>query len=724
MTTRSHKDVDGKLVGERQREFMSAILADLRALERMIAENRFDSGVRRIGAEQEMFLIDQHWRPTRGVLKLLEALGDSHYTTELGQFQIEANCDPQELTGDGIAKMHAQLDDLVDRARSAAGTLGMGVALMGILPTMRKSDLGLDMMVPSARYTELNKIISGMRGGKFQFSIKGLDELIIDHDSVMLEACNSSFQVHLQVTPAEFPRFYNIAQVLAGPIMAVSANSPIVFGRRLWAETRIALFRQAVDSRNKEHHLRETEARVSFGTRWVRQSVVEIFKEDIARFRALVGTDLDEDPMALLNRGEIPQLKALRLHNGTIYRWNRACFGITDGKPHLRIENRVIPAGPSTIDEMANAAFWCGLMVEIGAREEDITRRIDFDQAAANFYTAAREGVGSHFEWLDHEEISARELVLERLLPLAQAGLRRQGVNDDDAKKYLTVIDERVRSGRTGARWQLSSWNSLRDRATPSERANALVAATVQRQLTGRPVSEWERARLDEANTSKGNYARVENYMTTDLFTVQADDAVEMVANLMVWERLRHVPVEDEQHRLIGIVTHRAVLRFVMTGASTLKTPIAEIMKREVATVTPETPTIEALRLMRKLRVGCLPVVQDDRLVGIVTEEDFMEIASKMLEQQLAIEEQQAEPSAQPLPATVGEKLLEKTIEKLTEKLHDQAGDLSAEKLPDKAIDKVADKAIDKVADKAIDKAADKAADKAIDKPAVFLEKP
>nr|MBA3393331.1 CBS domain-containing protein [Deltaproteobacteria bacterium] len=355
-------------------------------------------------------------------------------------------------------------------------------------------------------------------------------------------------------------------------------------------------------------------------------------------------TDLDENPMALLDRGEIPQLKALRLHNGTIYRWNRACFGITDGKPHLRIENRVLPAGPSTLDEMANAAFWCGMMVEIGAREEDITRRIDFDQAAANFYTAAREGVGSHFTWLDHEEISARELVLERLLPLAAAGLRRQNVDEDDAKKYLGVVEERVRSGRTGARWQLSSWNSLRDRSTQAERANALVAATAQRQLTRRPVSEWERARLDEANTSKGNYARVENYMTTDLFTVQADDPVEMVANLMIWERLRYVPIEDEDHRLIGIVTHRAVLRFLLSGGSTLRTPIADIMKREVSTVTPETPTIDALRLMRQLQLGCLPVVQDDRLVGIVTEGDFLEIASKLLEHQLATEAVLAEP--------------------------------------------------------------------------------
>ncbi len=636
MTTREHKDVDGTLDGERQREFMSAILADLRALERMIAEGRFDQGVRRIGAEQEMFLIDDQWRPTRGVLKLIERLRDPHYTTELGQFQIEANCDAQVLTGDGIARMHAQLDDLVDRARACAGELGMGVVLMGILPTMRKSDLGLDNMVPSARYTHLNKIITALRGGKFQFSIKGLDELIVDHDSVMLEACNSSFQVHLQVTPAEFARFYNIAQVVLGPVMSISTNSPIVFGRRLWAETRIALFRQAVDSRNKTHHIRETEARVSFGTRWVRQSVLEIFREDIARFRTLVGTDLDEDPMKMLDRGEIPQLKALRLHNGSIYRWNRACFGITEGKPHLRIENRVMPAGPSTLDEMANAAFWVGLMVEIGAREEDITKRIDFDQAASNFYTAAREGIGSHFVWLDHEEISARELVLERLLPLAQAGLRRQGIAEEDTKRYLGVIDERVRTGRTGARWQLSSWNSLRDRSTPTERATALVAATAQRQLTRRPVSDWERARLDEANTTKGTYARVENYMTTDLFTVQADDAIEMVANLMIWERIRHVAVEDSDHRLVGLVTQRAVLRFVLGGGSTLRTPVSTIMKLDVATVGPETPTLDALRLMRRLQVACLPVVQDGRLVGIVADSDFLEIAAKLLEHQLA----------------------------------------------------------------------------------------
>ena len=638
MTTRPHKDVDVPLTAERQRDFMHAILSDLRALERMIADGLFETDVRRVGAEQEMFLIDETWAPARGVLKLLDRLGDDHYTTELGQFQIEANCDPQTLAADGLSRMHAQLDDLVDRARQAASEMGMNVVLMGILPTMRKADLGLDAMVPSPRYLALNKVVTAMRGGHFTLSIKGLDELIIDHDSVMLEACNSSFQVHLQVAPSEFARLYNIAQVLAGPLMAISANSPIVFGRRLWAETRIALFRQAVDTRSHPDHRREAEARVSFGTRWVRKSVVEIFQEDIARFRTLVGTDLDEDPLAMLDRGELPQLKALRLHNGTIYRWNRACFGITDGKAHLRIENRIMPAGPSTLDEIANAAFWCGLMVELGAREEDITRRIDFDQAGANFYTAAREGLGASFGWLDGAELSARELVLDRLLPVAEAGLRRQGIAESDRTRYLSVIEERVRTARTGARWLFSSWTSLRDRATPGERANALVAATVNRQQTGRPVAQWERARLDEAYATQSNYLRVEHYMTTDLFTVQADDAVEMVAHLMTWERIQHVPVEDKDHHLVGIVTQRAVLRFLTGRRASLRAPVADIMKTEVTTVSPETTTIDAIRLMRRLRVGCLPVVHDDRLVGIITEESFMDIATRLLEQQLGDE--------------------------------------------------------------------------------------
>ena len=633
--TRAHKDVGAEQDEHKRREFMHAMLADLRALDRMLRESRFETGPQRIGAEQEMFLVDRNWAPARASLQMLERLGDPHYTTELGQFQLEANADPQLFTGDGLSRMERQLDELVGKARTVAAELGIAPVLMGILPTLRKADLGLDSMVPSPRYRALNKAIAEMRGSAFEFSINGTDELIIRHDSVMLEACNASFQVHLQVAPAEFARMYNLAQLLAGPMVAIAANSPLLFGRRLWAETRIALFRQAVDTRGHAHHLRESEARVSFGTRWIRDSVLEIYQEDIARFRALVGSDLDEDPLAKLARGETPLLKALRLHNGTIYRWNRACYGVMEGKPHLRIENRVMPAGPSVLDEIANGALWFGAMAELGAQGEDVARRIDFDQAGANFYSAAREGLGAGFTWLDGEDVTASRLVLDRLIPLAEAGLRRQGIVEDDIKRYLSVVDARVRTARTGARWQLSSWNALKNKTTSGERSSALVAATLQRQQTGGPVAEWERARLDEGDSGPAGYQQVDQYMTTDLFTVDASDPIEIVVNLMSWERIRHVPVEDNEHRLVGLVTYRAVLRYLAGGGSLHDTPVSAIMRTDVLTIGVETRTLDAIAVMRKYRYGCLPVLQDGHLVGILTEEDFMNVASKLLEQQL-----------------------------------------------------------------------------------------
>jgi CBS domain-containing protein len=633
MPTRAHKELEETRDGEQHRGFMRALLTDLAAFERMLAEGMFESGVRRIGAEQELFIVDRSWGPAPGVLPMLERLDDPHFTTELGQFQIEANCDPQLLEGDGIARLHAQLDHLVDRAREAAQSIDLNVVLMGILPTMRKSDLGLDNMVPSQRYMTLNRILTELRGGRFTLSIKGLDELEIEHDSVMLEACNSSFQAHFQVGPDEFARMYNIAQVLLAPLMSISCNSPLAFGKRLWAETRIGLFRQAVDTRGHRGHLRETEARVSYGTRWVRESIAEIYKEDIARFRALVGTELDEDPMAVLDAGGIPKLKALRLHNGTIYRWNRACFGVTDGKPHLRIENRIMPSGPSTLDEVANAAFWFGLMTEWGARGDDITRRIDYDQSGANFYIAAREGIASNFEWLDGREVNAQRLVLDELLGEAEAGLRRARVDDADAKRYLGVIEERARTARTGAVWASRSWNSLRERATPAERASALVAASIRRQLTGRPVAQWERARLDEADMADSSCRRVEQYMRTDLFTVGPDDPVEVVASLMIWERVNHVPVEDHDHRLIGMVSHRDMLRLLTSPRNAAGVSVAEVMKplEKLHPIAPDTTTLDAAAMMRRFRVSCLPVVSEERLVGVITEEEFVGVAARLL---------------------------------------------------------------------------------------------
>jgi CBS domain-containing protein/gamma-glutamylcysteine synthetase len=637
--TRGHKKVEGELLGEARRRFTRAVLRDLQALERMLDARTLETGVPRIGAEQELFLVDSSFGPAPGALRVLDRLDDPHFTTELALFQLEMNADPQSFGGDGLSRMEQQLSTLLERVRAAGAEVGVLPVLVGILPTIEKNDLGLDNMVPSPRYQALNRAMTAARGESYDIAIKGLDELNVKHDSVMVEACNASFQVHLQVDPDDFARLYNVSQLCAAPVLAAGTNSPLLFGRRLWNETRIALFQQAVDTRPPGHHLRESSARVSSGRRWAQGSVLELFKEDVARFRPLVGTDLDEDPLATLAAGGVPQLKALRLHNGTIYRWNRPCYGVHEGKPHLRIELRVLPSGPTLVDEIANAALWLGLMSEIGGTGEDPGAHLDFEHTHANLDAAAREGLGAHFTWMDGRDVAARPLIVERLLPMAEAGLRRAGIVEADVKKYLGIVDRRVRSERTGSRWMLTSLSEMKERGTPGARLNVLVAATVARQKTGRAVHEWERARFDEMPSARSSYHKVSQYMTTDIFTVHADDPVELAANLMGWERIRHLPVEDGQGRLLGLVSYRAVLRYFTARAGAAgdaaSTPVSDIMRTDVVTATPETTTLEAIGLLKRFRIGCLPVVQDGHLVAILTEEDFLHIAADLLERKL-----------------------------------------------------------------------------------------
>ena len=652
--TRAHKTTTGGLSGDERRRYMRALLTDLRALERMLEAGMFERGQTNIGAEQEIFLVDAAYHPTPAVMDMLQRVGSQHFTTELGRFQLEMNADPQPLAGGGLAALETQLTELYAKVWTASEELGIQPVLTGILPTIDKGDLGLDNMTPNPRYMTLNRVMSGLRGGPYDVSIKGLDELLVQHDSIMTEACNASFQVHLQIAePERFAHYYNVAQLLAGPVLAAGTNSATLFGRRLWAETRIALFQQSCDIRPPGSTLREQVARVSFGKDWVRGSVLDIFKENISRFRALVGTDTYENSLRTLEKGSVPDLKALRLHNGTVYRWNRACYGISpNGKPHLRIELRVLPSGPTIPDEVANAALWLGLMSELVPTLADVPSRLEFDHCAANFDAAARDGLSARLHWLGGKEMQAQALVLDELLPLAEKGLARAGVNEADARRYLAIVEQRVRTMRTGSRWMLHSLAEMKDRGSPGERLTALVAATIARQKSGRVVAEWDRARLDEAHEKRSSYLKVAQYMTTDLVTVEPDDPVDLVADLMSWERIHHVPVE-ESGRLVGLMTGRMVMRHfteiakagglpvrVASGHSSTTvmspgTPVADVMRRDVFTVTPETPTLEAIALMRRHRIGCLPVVADGQLVGIVTEEDFMSLAAELLEEKL-----------------------------------------------------------------------------------------
>ena len=619
------------------RAFSKALLKDLQALEKMLENGLIESGVRRFGCEQEMFLVDRAWRPAPVAMEVLERLDGEAFTTELARFNLEMNVEPMMLGGACLSALQKSIEELLDMAREAASEEGADVVLAGILPTLGKSDLTLDNISPMPRYYALNESLTRMRGRAYRLQIQGRDELQIEHDSVMLEACNCGCQVHLQVDSTEFAPMYNAAQAMTGPVLAAAVNSPVLFGKRLWAETRIAVFRQSIDTRSTSVHLREFSTRVRFGDRWVKESVAELFQEDIAQFRVLLAQETVEDPFEQLAAGDIPRLQALQLHNGTVYRWNRPCYGISEGKPHLRIECRVLPSGPTVLDEVANAAFWIGLV--LGAKHEygDITERLSFDDAKYNFLTASRQGLDAGFRWVDGQSVTAPELILETLLPLARAGLEAY-VDRSEIDKYLGVIHDRVQSRGTGSDWMMRSLSEMEDRGSRSERMTALTAAIANRQSERKPCHEWELAMLEEAGGWTRKYVKVEDYMTTQLFTVQEDELLEMVAFLMERNQIRHVPVEDEQNRLVGLVSYRSILRMASdmgNEGDKGTTPVKTIMERDPVCVTPETSTLEAIDMMRKNAVSCLPVLKGEKLVGLVTEADFMTIAYELLEKQL-----------------------------------------------------------------------------------------
>lgn len=620
------------------RVFTRALLRDMLAMERLLAEGHIESGIRRFGAEQEMFLVNEAWRPAPVAVEVLEDLDDEPFTTELARFNLEANLSPRVLEGTCFSDMHAELDEYVGRVRAAARRHDSEVMLTGILPTLAKSDLSLDNITPRARYYALNDAMNQAGGGAFRLRIRGTDELMIEHDSVMLEACNTSFQVHLQVSAEEFAHFYNVAQAVTGPVLAACVNSPLLFGRRLWAETRIALFQQSLDTRGADLHMREMSSRVRFGGQWLEHSVVELFQEDVAAFRVLLAMPVDEDPLAVLDEGGVPKLSALQLFNGTVYRWNRPCYGISKGKPHLRIECRVLPAGPTTLDEMANAVFWIGAVLGVARKYPDLTERLEFDDAKSNFLAASRLGLRSGLAWLDGESGPSDRLVLDTLLPLAEEGLSGYPIDREAAARYLAVIEERVTAGVTGASWALRSLSKLKESGTRGERLSAITAATVRQQVEGTPVARWEVAEIHEAGGWKHHYTSVEQYMTTRLTTVNQDELVELVAYLMDFRGIRHVLIEDNEHRLVGVVSYRSILRLMAEGRTPAEAeamPVSEVMVRDPVTIAPETTTMEAIRIMREKRVSALPVVKDEQLIGLVSETDFMPMAYHLLEERL-----------------------------------------------------------------------------------------
>jgi hypothetical protein len=476
-----------------RRAYREKVRSCLDVFARMLRESRFDTEPRQVGLEIELNLIDELGLPSMKNTEVLGAIAEPSWASELGQFNLEINVPPRPLAGDALAQLEQGVAGSLDHAGARARQAGSHLVMIGILPTLGESDVGEHAMSPNPRYRLLNEQIFAARGEEMRISIEGVERLLTHIDSITPEAACTSVQCHLQVSPEWFGSYWNAAQAIAGVQVAVAANSPFLFGRELWRETRLILFEQATDTRPVELKHQGVRPRVWFGERWI-TSVFDLFEENLRYFPALLPLCDDEDPVAALDLGEAPQLAELTLHNGTIYRWNRPVYAVDDGLPHLRVENRVLPAGPTITDIMANAAFYCGLVRSLAEAERPVWTQMSFKAAADNLTEGARHGIDAKLYWPGLGEVPVTELVLRRLLPMAFDGLERWGVDPADAKRLLGIIEQRCLYGRTGATWQTEAVHALSSGGRRADRREALRLMTlgyIERMRTNEPVHCW-----------------------------------------------------------------------------------------------------------------------------------------------------------------------------------------------------------------------------------------
>ncbi|MEP3210923.1 MAG: CBS domain-containing protein [Maribacter sp.] len=608
-----------RLVGSTLKEkYISQLLGDLEAIEQMLDQRMFDTDIH-IGAEQEFCLVNEQWEPSNKAMEVLKALNDPHFTNEIALYNLEANLDPLLLTEDCFAKLHEQLNDLLAKAKTVAAKQNLKVILTGILPTIDSRHLHTSFMTPVERYQVLDETIRDLRGDDLELHIKGVDELNLHHDSILFEGCNTSFQAHLQLDATDFAAGYNWAQAIAGPVLSICANSPILMGRELWQETRIALFTQSVDTRASNFLLNERDARVGFGNDWARGSIVDFYKDSIVNFRSLLSANFSTDSLLELKQGKIPKLQALQLHNGTVYKWNRLCYGVTKGKPHVRIENRYMPSGPTTTDEIANFMFWAGIMCGRPRHLDNIHEKMDFKDAKGNFYNAARYGTAAQFYW-EGKLIPCKELLLDHFLPMAYRGLYSMNVLPRDAEKYLAVIENRIKN-KNGARWTIQSFRELKKEHKTADALRILTASIYEHEQKGYTVDAWRLARGNEY-VPEEDQKQLRHYMNTKIVTAQENDSADLVLKMMQWRNIHHVPIMDIHFNLVGLLTWEDVKNY-QHKPEALKKSVKSIMKTKLITATADIAMLEAKETMQLHQINCLPVIKGKKLVGIITTNDF-----------------------------------------------------------------------------------------------------
>jgi hypothetical protein len=486
------REISGAVFSREDRQrYRQKVRACLDVFARMLRESRFERGRRSVGMEIELNLTDEAGDPAMLNAQALEAIADPDFQTELGRFNLEINVPPRLLDPSAFGELEEAVRRDLNHAEEQARTVGAHMMLIGILPTVGEEHLTRASFSDNPRYELLNEQIFAARGEDLEISIGGVERLATFADTIAPEAACTSVQLHQQVEPEAFASFWNAAQAIAGPQVAVAANSPFFFGKELWRETRIALFEQATDTRPDELKAQGVRPRVWFGERWI-TSIFDLFEENVRYFPALLPQTEDEDPQETLDRGDTPSLAELALHNGTIYRWNRPIYDVVHERPHLRVENRLLPSGPTVVDICANAAFYYGLVRALVAEEQPLWSRMSFSAAEENFHSAARDGIEARVYWPGVGEVPVGELVLRRLLPAADEGLAVAGIDAADRERLLGVIERRCVTMQNGAAWQAEAFHRLYDGGL--ERRETLRRMTVlyrEHMHANEPVHTW-----------------------------------------------------------------------------------------------------------------------------------------------------------------------------------------------------------------------------------------
>lgn len=478
-----------------RREYRRKVKLCLDVFETMLAQTRFDAERPLAGMEIECNLVDGDYQPAMSNRDVLDAIADPSYQTELGAYNIEFNVPPRPLPGHTVLDLETEVRNSLNDAEQKANSGGAHIVMIGILPTLMPEHLSEGWMSESTRYTALNDSIFDARGEDIPINISGPEPLSWQAASIAPESACTSVQLHLQLAPEDFAANWNAAQVLAGPQLALGANSPYFFGHQLWAETRIELFAQSTDTRPEELKTQGVRPRVWFGERWI-DSILDLFKENVRYFPSLLHEVSDEDPVAELAAGRIPQLSELRLHNGTVYRWNRPVYDVSDvegvGRPHLRLENRVLPAGPTVVDMLANSAFYYGTLRSLSEADRPPWTQMSFAAAQTNFLAAAQDGIDAQLHWPGLGQVTTRDLVLNTLLPMAHEGLCQWGVDAEVCDRFLGVIEGRAKTGRNGASWQVATVQSLENGGMNRRQALAeMLRQYCEHMHANEPVHTW-----------------------------------------------------------------------------------------------------------------------------------------------------------------------------------------------------------------------------------------